>query len=318
MSFLAELERVLEGGVEVNAALSARTSVRVGGAADVLAHPETEEALAKALDVCAQHAVPFTVLGGGANTIVADAGVRGVVFKLSARMVQEASVVDGDVGTVRLGAGAPIARIVSLARENGLVGTEFLAGIPGTVGGAVAMNAGTRHGSVEQIVEEIGIVEPSRARTLSRAEIGFGYRRTALPEHAVIVWAKFRVPVGEPAKTRQLMDDDLAYRRRTQPLSLPNSGSVFRNPPGEFAGRLIQDCGLKGKRNGDAQLSELHGNFIVNRGRATAADVVGLMRLAQDAVEERFNVLLVPEVKLVGEFDEETLPRGRESRGPGC
>ena len=310
MSLFAELQRITGGKVEADAALAGRTSVRVGGKADLLAAPATEEALAKAIDACVQNAAPYHVLGGGANTIVSDSGVRGVVFKLPAKIVAETSGMDGESGWFRLGAGQPITRLVTLARSKDLVGTEFLVGIPGTIGGAVSMNAGTKSGWIGTLVEEIGIVEPGRVRTLKADEVGFAYRRTGLPEHAVIVWAKFKVKPGDVNQARMAMDEDLAYRRRTQPLSLPNSGSIFRNPPGDFAARLIQGAGLKGKKQGEAQISEQHANFIVNRGAALAKDVVGLMKAAQDAVLEKFQILLIPEVKLVGEFEPGTLPRG--------
>jgi len=314
MSLVAELQKVLgETKVEQGVVLSNRTSLRVGGKAELLALVETEKALSEALDVCVQHAAPYSVLGAGTNTLASDAGARGVVFRLGGKLVAEAGGAEGDSFWFRVAAGQPVTRVVALGRAKDCVGMEFLAGIPGTVGGGVAMNAGTRQGSFADVCVEIGLCEPGRTRTLTAEQVGFAYRRTALPEHAVVTWAKVRLKVGdivETQRSRLKVEEDLAHRRRTQPLSLPNSGSIFRNPPGDYAGRLIQACGLKGKRSGGAQISEVHGNFVVNRGEATAKDVLALVRLAQDAVVEKFGVLLIPEIRLLGEFDSAELPRG--------
>jgi UDP-N-acetylmuramate dehydrogenase len=321
VTFLSDIREAAGGRVEERVDLSERTSMRVGGAADLLVTPPSEAALVRVLDVCVRHSVPYAVLGAGTNTIVSDAGVRGVVIRISPELVPEevlrlepaALAQDArDEGSVALTicAGRPVSRLVSLARKWGCVGMEFLVGIPGSVGGAVAMNAGTRSGSIEQICVEVGICEPGGARTLRAEKMGFAYRTTALPEGAVMSWARFRLEIGgadELARSRQAMDEDLAYRRRTQPLPFPSAGSIFKNPPGDHAARLIEACGLKGMRQGDAQISELHANFIVNRGKARAEDVVSLMRRVQTAVLERFSVQLIPEVNLMGPH----LPWGR-------
>ncbi|MGI5862020.1 MAG: UDP-N-acetylmuramate dehydrogenase [Myxococcales bacterium] len=313
MSLLADLQKALGGKVEQRSELSARTSMRVGGAADYLATPQDERALAQAIDVCVQHAVPYQVLGGGSNTIVSDQGVRGVVLRLAPKLVAEEISASGDKVAFKLSAGAPLSRLINAARARDCVGMEFLAGIPGTVGGAVAMNAGTPKGSTGQICRVVGVCEPGRARTVPAEEVGFAYRRTMLPAHAVITWARFELAVGDindVQRSRLAVEDDLTKRRRTQPHGLPSAGSIFRNPPGDYAGRLLQACGMKGKRVGGAQVSEIHANFIVNRGEATAADVLRLMRQMQEAVLESSGVLLVPEVKLMGDFDPAELPRG--------
>jgi UDP-N-acetylmuramate dehydrogenase len=202
---------------------------------------------------------------------------------------------------------------LALAKAKDCVGMEFWAGIPGTIGGGVVMNAGTRAGSAEHICEEIGVAEPGLVRSLTASGVGFAYRQTALPTRAVVTWVKFRLRIAERAeveRSQRAIQEDMAARRLTQPLALPNFGSVFRNPPGDHAARLVQACGLKGLREGDAQISELHANFIVNRGKARASQVLALMRRMQDAVQGQFGVLLVPEVKLLGEFEPALLPRG--------
>lgn len=310
MRLRGELERLLGDRLQVDAPLAARTSVRVGGAAELFATPASPEALSEVLARCAEHDVPFRVLGGGANTIVSDVGVRGVVVRLPPELFPEESGEDANGPWVRLGAGQPITSIVRHAKGRGLTGMEFMAGIPGTIGGAVYMNAGTRTGWTGSIVEEIGVCEPEGYRVLTREEVGFTYRHTSLSPMAVVVWAKFRLAYGDVRASREEMEQDIARRKRTQPLNLPNSGSVFRNPDGDHSARLIEACGLKGHRIGDAQISEVHANFIVNRGNARAVDVVALMKRMQDEVLARHGVRLVPEVKLFGDFDPATLPDG--------
>jgi UDP-N-acetylmuramate dehydrogenase len=313
MSLAADLQKALGGPVERRGELRERTTLRVGGCAELLATVPSEKALALALEVCVQHAAPYRVLGAGSNTVVADAGVRGVVLRLAPKLAAEEASIEGGQGRFKIGAGAPLSRLMAAARARDCVGMEFLAGIPGTVGGAVAMNAGTKGGSTGQICEEIGICEPGRSRTLPAGEVGFVYRSTALPEHAVVTWARFRLPTGDlnqVQRSRQKVDEDLASRRRTQPVGVASAGSIFRNPPGEYAGRLLQACGMKGRRCGAAQVSEIHANFIVNHGQARASEVLHLMREMQEAVLGRFGVLLAPEVEFVGDFDPAELPRG--------
>lgn len=308
----ADLEKALGGPVEERADLSRRTSIRAGGTAELFATVASEEALARAIEVCAARGAAWHVLGLGSNTLVSDAGFRGVVLKLAPALAPE-EIGEAGGGRVRfkIGAGQALARLVHKARERRCVGMEFLGGIPGTIGGAVVMNAGTKGGSTGQICAEVGLVEAGRARTLPAEEIGFGYRTSRLPAGAVITWARFLLTPGDAdalARSRQALDDDLAYRKRTQPYDLPSFGSTFKNPPGDHAARLIDACGLKGRAHGGAQISELHANFIVNRGGATAADVLALMGAMFGEVRARFGVQLAPEVKLLGEFDPAELP----------
>lgn len=304
MSLRSDLFRHFRGVWRENEPLAIRTSVRVGGAADLFAQPEDAEDLRVLLAAAAEAAVPVTVLGGGANTIVADGGVEGVVVKLPV-WSGEASL-DEAGGTFVFGAGEPIARIPAAMRRHGLVGAEFLAGIPGTIGGATAMNAGTKNGETVQVVEAVEIVTPTEARWWARDELAWRYRRCALPAGGVVTRLRVRLrrPADEAAlaASRAAMEADLAYRRRTQPLHLPNSGSVFQNPPGDFAGRLIEACGLRGLRKGGAQIAECHGNWIVNHGGATGADVSFLLETARAEVKSRFGVELKPEVERIGRW----------------
>lgn len=304
VSIRSDLFGHFRGELREDEPLAPRTSVRVGGAADLFARPADAEDLRVLLAAAAEGDVPVAVLGGGANTIVADGGVEGVVVKLPAW--SEAPSLDEGGGTFVFGAGEPITKIAQAMKKHGLVGAEFLAGIPGTIGGATAMNAGTKNGETVRVVEAVEVATPEGARWWARDELVWRYRACELPKGGVVT--RLRVRLRRPADEAELqasraaMEADLAYRRRTQPLHLPNSGSVFRNPPGDFAGRLIEACGLKGLRQGGAQIAEGHGNWIVNLGGATGGDVSFLIEKAQVEVRERFGVELEPEVKRIGRW----------------
>jgi UDP-N-acetylmuramate dehydrogenase len=272
------------------------TSVRVGGAAEVLIKPASADSLQKTLAFAKAEDIPVTILGGGANTLVGDLGVPGYTLKLASDYFPEE--VDGTQLTVN--AGSAIARIVTLMKQQKLVGAEFLAGIPGTLGGATAMNAGTKNGECMTIVEQ---VELATAEGLGWVGgLAYRYRHTELPAGALVTRIRFRLRHGDLAESAAKMEADLGYRKRTQPLSQPNFGSVFTNPPGHFAGALIEQVKLKGHRLGNAQISTLHANWIVNLGGASAADVTGLMAEAQRRVLEETGVTLTPEVKRIGTF----------------
>jgi UDP-N-acetylmuramate dehydrogenase len=272
------------------------TSVRVGGAAEVLIKPVSADSLTRTLAFAKQEGIAVTILGGGANTLVGDLGVPGYVLKLSNDYFPEEVV-----GTrITVNAGSAIARIVSLMKQNKLVGAEFLAGIPGTLGGATAMNAGTKNGECMTVVEE---VELATSEGLGWVKgLTYRYRHTELPAGAVVTRIRFNLRQGDLAESTAKMEADLGYRKRTQPLSQPNFGSVFTNPPGHFAGALIEKVELKGHRIGNARISTLHANWIVNLGGAKAADVTSLMAEAQRRVLETTGVTLTPEVKRIGRF----------------
>lgn len=302
-TFAATLRRHLAGEVKEDEPLAQRTSVRVGGRAELWVRPTSLAEVELCVREAAQRGRPATVLGGGANTLVADEGVEGLVLRLPA--LEERAEFTEEGARFTLGAGQPIAVVARLMKEHDLVGAEFLAGIPGTLGGAVAMNAGTKHGELARVCTEVECVTPEGTTWLPREALEFGYRRSTLPARGVVTRVRIALGRASPealAASREAMRADLDYRRRTQPLELPTFGSVFTNPPGDFAGRLIEAAGLKGARRGGAQLSEKHGNWIVNHGGATAAEVRSLMTLAQDEVRARFGVQLHAEVKLVGRW----------------
>src|SRR5437667_4376451 len=315
--------------------LARYTSFRIGGPADGLVLPDTREELAHALATAAAFGVHVTLLGGGSNVLVGDAGMRGVVVKLgrgfaridwnhapeaargSARAGRRglgaseersaapaARAPDGPPDesiSIQAGAGAQLGRLARGAVAHGLAGLEYAEGIPGTVGGALFMNAGAYGGEVAHVVAAVeGLGRDGRAHALPGRELVFGYRRSALPPGFVVTAVRLRL--RRDATARERMDEVRAQRTAAQPHGKANAGSIFKNPKGDHAGRLIEIAGLKGTRAGRARVSERHANFIVNEGGARAADVKALMDVAQRVVWERSGVWLEPEVQLVGSW----------------
>ena len=293
------LEDLLGPRVAFDVPLARHTSLGVGGPAEALAAPESADELAALVALAAEHALPLHVLGGGFNTVVLDGGIEGVTVRTH-RL--RALAVEPDGVTVRAEAGVSHAQITRLCAQRGLSGLAFGAGVPGTVGGWIAMNAGVPDAETGDVVEAVETAGPGAARrTRTRAELDFVYRaaRGLLPGEVVLA-ARFALRPADPAEVRAAIERHLAHRRATQPLDQPSFGSVFKNPPGERAGRLIELAGLKGLRIGGAQISSVHANFIVNLGGARAADVLALMERAQEAVRERTGIVLEPEVRIVG------------------
>ena len=269
-----EVARRVRGELLRDAPLAPRTSIRIGGPADLLVRPLDPGDLVECLRAARELGVPVHVLGGGANTLVADRGIRGLVLRVPAGLGEER----GDPPHLLLPAGLPTGRAVQLAHAAGLVGAEFLRGIPGTLGGALAMNAGTRAGEMKDVVTHVEVATADGLRELSAPELRFAYRTCLLPTGVVVTRIGLLLRAGDVAAAARVMDEEWAKRSRGQPLDLPSFGSTFRNPPGDFAGRLLEAVGLKGQRIGGAAVSELHANFIVNLGQATARDVLGLVR----------------------------------------
>ncbi len=298
-----EIAARVRGELLRDAPLAPRTAVRVGGPADLLVRPADPDALGALLRAVRALGVPLSILGGGANLLVADAGVRGVVLKLPQDFPGESAAGQALV----LAAGAPIARLPARAHARGLVGMEFLGGIPGTLGGAVAMNAGTRLGEMKDVVTRVELATADGTGFVPAAALGFAYRACRLPPGAVVTRVEVALRPGDVAASEAAMREDRERRRATQPLDRPTFGSTFTNPPGDHAGRLIEAAGLKGHRIGDAVWSPVHANFVTNLGGATARDVLALLALARARVAERFGVRLEAEVRLMGEFREEDL-----------
>ena len=302
---LQDLKAAARGEVVEQAPLAPRTSVRVGGPARFFVRPRDPAALVAVLAVLRAAGVPHFTLGGGANTIVGDGGIDAAVLKLGPDFADEEIVEGGDHVVLTLCAGAPAARLLQVARMERCCGVAWVAGIPGTIGGLCAMNAGTPSGCMADHLLEVEVAEATGLRWIPAKDLKLAYRHCELPAGSVVVRAKCRVRRGTEADLRveaRTAAADLEARRLKQPLHQPNSGSVFVNPPGDHAGRLIEAAGLKGARQGLAQISDRHANFIVNLGGATADDVVQLIALARRTVREKSGITLQPEVRLVGKF----------------
>jgi UDP-N-acetylmuramate dehydrogenase len=290
------LERVLGPRVRFDAPLARHTSLGVGGPADALAAPESAAELELCVQTCADHRIPLWVLGAGFNSLVLDGGVEGLVLRTQRlrRLAATATEVSAEAGVSH-------AQLTRFCVERGLEGLEFAAGIPGSAGGWIAMNAGIPEREIGDVVVEVEVATPGGRQRLERDALRFVYRGAAgLPAGAVVLGVRFALQAAEPRAVRAEVDRHLAHRRATQPIDQPSFGSVWKNPPGERAGRLIELAGLKGVRAGGAEISSVHANFIVNRGGATAADVLALMRRAQDTVREKSGLELEPEVRIVG------------------
>ena len=276
--------------------LAGRTTWRVGGPADLLYVPPTVAALAAFLS--AHRDSPLLWLGLGSNTLVRDGGFRGAVL-VTAGGIGDLGIAGG---TVRAEAGVPLAKLARFCVQSGYAGLEFLAGIPGTVGGALAMNAGAGGHEIWEYVAAVETIDRhGRIDRRTRADFEIAYRRATSPREEWFVSASFALPAGEPEVGMARIREHLAIRNRTQPMHTANAGSVFRNPPGDHAGRLIEGAGLKGLREGGAMVSPRHANFIINDGTACAADIECLIGRVQALVQERTGILLSPEVKIVGE-----------------
>lgn len=280
--------------------LAHRTSYRIGGPAALFVKANTYPALTRTFEVLQKEGVPWVVLGRGSNVLAADAGYAGCVVTLGREFC---NVSVGEDGVLTAGAAARLSKLVSHTLASELTGLEFLVGIPGSVGGAVMMDAGTRKEWLGPRVRSVVTLKPGVGmRRYAGSDIEWGYRWCSLPSDEVVLEASFALDRGQKDRIAEDMNARLARRRDTQPMGVPCCGSIFRNPPHGSVGRYIEGCGLKGQAAGGAQISTLHGNFIVNRGGASASEVVALMSRMHDAVLEGYGVDLVPEVKLVG-FD---------------
>src|SRR5690348_7753740 len=286
----------LRGGVMFGAALDAFTSFKIGGPADVLVVPADVEDVSRLVVQTQAAGIPLFVVGG-TNLLIRDGGIRGIVVSLS--KLRAISEEPGAVVYAEGGVGMPT--LIGYAIRRSLAGLEWAAGIPGTAGGCLVMNAGTRLGEMKDSVKGVRLVNmKGDVMDLPAASIPFEYRRARLPKGIVVgVWLQLRQ--GIRAEIEKVVKDYLHYRRDTQPLTMPSAGCVFKNPPNDSAGRLLEATGLKGLRVGDAEVSTKHGNFIINRGHATAADVIGLIEIVRRTIKHKAGVRLDLELKIVGE-----------------
>jgi len=296
----ALLREALGERVRFDEPLAPYTSWKIGGPADALAEVDDSAGLARLMRAVFKGRLPWFVLGSGSNVLVGDGGIRGVVVRLGGEFATIDVTLEGDSVVASAGASAPMPQLVAQAASRGAVGIGSLAGIPGSVGGALRMNAGTDR-EIGEFVREVWVQTPGKPEAHPVTPQYF-YRHTTLARDAVVARVTLGFERGEPAQVREEMQARLVRRKNTQPLAFPNAGSCFRNPPGDKAGRLIEATGAKGWREGGAEVSEMHGNFIVNRGDATASDVARLLARVRRAVTEQFGTELELEVHFVGVF----------------
>jgi UDP-N-acetylmuramate dehydrogenase len=287
--------------VRTRFALAPLTTFRVGGPAALFLEPSSQADLVAASEAIRETGIAYAILGKGSNVLVADEGFAGLVLRLGRGYRWSAR----DGGRLTAGGAMPLPALAGVALAHGLSGLEFGVAIPASLGGAVRMNAGAHGREIADVLESVELFRLSEGGTerVPAAEAGFAYRRSALAEDGVVVGATARLSIGEPGEIRDRMDAAREWRRRTQPLAEPNCGSVFKNPPGQHAARLIEQAGGKGLAVGGASVSEKHANFIVTTAGTSAADVVALVRMVQELVSARSGIRLEPEVHLVGDLD---------------
>ncbi|MBR1585116.1 MAG: UDP-N-acetylmuramate dehydrogenase [Clostridia bacterium] len=299
--FLDRLNSLCPGAlVRQGERLDQYTTLRVGGPADFFAEPENEEQLVALLAAARDTDTPALLLGNGSNLLVRDEGFPGLAIRLGKAF--SVITVEGENHVIRAQAGALLSVLARAARDAALTGLEFAQGIPGSVGGGVYMNAGAYGGELGGVIASVRVLtENGSILTVPGKDMAFSYRHTrAMDKRWIILGAAFSLRSGDPAAIEAAMRDFAARRKEKQPLEYPSAGSFFKRPAGHFAGKLIEDAGLKGLTVGGAQVSEKHAGFLINRGGATAADFLRLKDLVQEKVEAAFHVRLEPEVEIVG------------------
>lgn len=281
--------------------MSLHTTFRIGGPADLFVAPGSIQAVADSIRVCKETQIPYAVIGNGSNLLVSDAGYRGVIIQIG-RNLNQISVIGEEI---RAQAGAMLSVIAKTALSGSLTGFEFASGIPGTLGGAVVMNAGAYGGEMKDVLTEVTVLtQEGEIRTIPAENLEMGYRTSLAAKNGwIILEAVLKFQKGDAEAIRSRMEELKVQRVTKQPLDLPSAGSTFKRPEGYFAGKLIMDAGLRGFTVGGAQVSEKHCGFVVNKGGATAEDVRNLIRAVQKKVQEDAGVMLEPEVKFLGEFN---------------
>lgn len=297
---IKDLSKISKMEMRQNELMSRHTTLRVGGPADLLLYPRNLNELQSVLRILTEYHLPWKVIGRGSNLLVHDKGIRGIVIKLDEGF-NDLSV---EGKRVSVGGGHSTILLATLMTKNGLTGLEFAGGIPGNIGGAVYMNAGAHGSEVAEVLDcaEI-LLTTGELITLSNHELSFRYRTSILQNelNGIVTRATFQLSTGPQDEIFSTFAHFKDHRKRTQPLQFPCAGSVFRNPPEDYAGRLIEEAGLKGYRIGGAEISTMHGNFIINRGTATAKDVLTLIEHTKEAIYSKYNIMLTPEVLVVGE-----------------
>ena len=298
-----ELKSLVKGKICFDAPMAKYTSLGVGGRADALAFSQDEEDLRKILQFAKERAIPYYILGNGTNVIVRDRGLRGIVISLCRgfRRVRIFGREDEEV-SVSAEAGVNLKHLIRFTRERNLTGLEAFTGIPGTVGGALAMNAGSFGSEMRDVVKSVTMMEATGGVMVKeRKDLIFNYRNLVLFKGSIILRGILGVTEAKGKEIVAKVEDFQRLRFQSQPWNMPTAGSIFKNPEGAQAGQLIDELGLKGHRIGNARISEKHGNFIVNEGNATAADVLALMAFIRDEVYKKQGIRLAPEVHIIGE-----------------
>lgn len=296
--FLNELHKVLsQENIKFEVPMKEHTTFRIGGNAEIFITPESYEEVRDTLKLCKKYDVAYYILGKGSNIIVRDGGVQGVIIKLS-----KLKDVNLNKTTLVVQGGASLIDVALLASRNGLSGLEFASGIPGSIGGGIAMNAGAYGGEISNVIKSAKIIDDNlQIKELSLEEMQFSYRNSIILKKGYIVLeATFELTEGDKEEIKQTVHDLTKKRIEKQPLDKASAGSTFKRPEGYFAGKLIQDSGLKGYKIGEAQVSEKHSGFIVNNGNATADEVLSLIKHVQDTVYKMYNVKLETEVRIIG------------------
>lgn len=303
MSDLLPLSGMIKGEILYSVPMSAYTSFRVGGRVDYLAFPSDIQDLQEVLRRCNQQGVRYFVLGNGTNLLVRDGGIRGMAISLSRGFLRVEEVGGGPGENLILAeAGGPLGKLVEFSSEKGLTGLEFAAGIPGTVGGAIFMNAGAFKEEMKGVLHSVRLMDPEgNISEKGKNELRFSYRSLEVEKGEIILGAQFSLRPENGQRVKAKVEENIRWRKTKQPWDLPSAGSVFKNPVQGPAGRFVEEAGLKGSRIGDAQVSEQHANFIVNRGKARARDILTLVKIIREKVFKEKGVWLETEIQVVGE-----------------
>jgi UDP-N-acetylmuramate dehydrogenase len=296
---LSEIQDLNIGNVKRNELLSQHTTMKIGGPADLFVEPSSLENIQKVMTFIKNHKLPWRAIGRGSNLLVSDKGIEGVVIKLGSGL-NHLSINDS---SITVGGGHSLVSLSTLISKKGLSGLEFASGIPGSVGGAVYMNAGAHGSDISKILTRAHILfENGDIEWLSKDEMEFTYRTSVLQKTrpGIVLEAEFKLEKGDRTSIVSQMQKNKDYRKETQPWNFPCAGSIFRNPLPNYAGKLIEDAGLKGFQIGGAKISEMHGNFIVNAGNATAKDVLDLIQHIKDKIQNLYGIKMETEVEIVG------------------
>lgn len=298
---ISDIRDRFRGEVRMDEPMSAHTSLRIGGPVDMMTFPEDPLSLRNLLYAAAQRRIPLAVIGAGTNLLVDDRGMRGIAVSLREfAKIESVRGGNGDTSILYAGAGAALGKLVRFAGQQGYAGIEALAGIPGSVGGAVCMNAGSFGVEMKDVIESVAVMDREGKINILRGKaLNFSYRRADLPAGVLILSANIVLRKGDPETAAHQIREFLEKKRQTQPLGVPSAGCVFLNPPGQSAGRLIEEAGCKGMKAGPIEVSSVHANYFVNAGKGTCRDFVKLMTLVSDQVREKSGIVLEPEIRII-------------------